>query len=88
MPTLKKLAQKKRIIDAVDEVRVHLVAVPNAAGLIVLRDRLEKVLDESQNAPPEGAADGSVDDRTFTRATRIRRALAELVDACHYWRLP
>jgi hypothetical protein len=51
------------------------------ALLVVLKDRLEKLLDESQNPPPHGGSDGSIGEAQYNQLRSIAKATRGLLVA-------
>jgi hypothetical protein len=47
--------------------------------LAALRERLSKLLDESQNPPPDGHSDGSMTETQFNQLRSIERKLADFL---------
>ena len=56
-----------------------------ADSLGALLRPLDLVVDEAQNGPPDGKADGSIDGPTWRKAKRIVEALRELQWALEPW---
>ena len=65
-----------------------LAVLPSRVDLEIMRSRhqaLLVVLDEAQNEPPLGAADGSIRPRVWTQLRAVERrfsALLEALDVC------
>lgn len=87
MRIAKKLTQMQLIDNYIKQITEHYErGSDDQCGLSELLHHLERVVDEAQNSPPQGEADGSVGRESWTRAAAVARALRALIVACDDWK--
>ena len=80
------VAKNERPLPRAGETQLQraLAVLPSREGLGTMRSKhqaLLVVLDEAQNEPPQGAADGSIRPRVWTQLRAVERRLSALLEA-------
>lgn len=74
------MTQKERATQAIAAIKALLAAT--APALRLARNQLATTLDQAQNDPPDGEADGTIDEATYTVMRHldgnVARILAEI----------
>lgn len=66
------LTQRGRLLDDIEDIRKKM------GGMRIPRMLLKKLLDEAQNPPPQGAADGTIPADMWDYARALLRALTSV----------
>ncbi len=90
MAASKKLTQRDLVENYIKQIDAHFgdVGFSEAGptnGLYALVGHLDRVLGEAQNAPPQGKADGSLDEQAWTKAHQVAVAGSALLWAVDAW---